>query len=122
MPFTLSDLERIRVRVGMSAKSLREMSDTQFTAWLRAQGARGQIGVIKMGPGELVIPIEERVRVLNDLEREGFHIPDVMGTPSADRGPDPAALERAFENLTRARDHLHEVEAAVADLGEIDPR
>ena len=64
-----------------ATKSLRQMSDTQFTAWLRAQGARGQIGVIKMGPGELVIPIEERVRVLNDLQREGFHIPGVMGTP-----------------------------------------
>jgi len=122
MPFSLDDLDRIVVRVGMGTKSLRQMSDTQFTAWLRAQGARGQIGVIKMGPGELVIPIEERVRVLNDLEREGFHIPDIMGTPSADSGPDPRALERAFDNLTRARDHLHEVEAAIAQLGEIDPR
>ena len=62
MPFALADLERIRVRVGMGTKSLREMSDTQFTAWLRAQGARGEIGVVKVSPGELMIPIEERVR------------------------------------------------------------
>jgi hypothetical protein len=122
MPFTLEDLDRIQVRVGMGTKSLREMSDTQFTAWLRSHGARGQIGVIKTGPGELMIPIEERVRVLNDLEGEGFHIPGVMGAPKQDRGPDPQALERAYMNLTRAREHLHEVEAAIADLGEIDPR
>ena len=64
MVFALEDLDRIRVRVGMGTKSLREMSDTQFTAWLRAQGARGDIGVIKVGPGELIIPIEERVRLL----------------------------------------------------------
>ncbi len=122
MPFTLDDLDRIEVRVGMGTKTLRQMSDTQFTAWLRAQGARGQIGVIKTGPGELMIPIEERVRVLNDLEREGFHIPDVMGSPTTKEGPNTAALERAFDNLTRAREHLHEVDAAIAELGEIDPR
>src|SRR5919206_4105581 len=82
MPFTLEDLDRISVRVGMGTKTLRQMSDTQFTAWLRAQGARGDIGVVKVGPGELMIPIEERVRVLNDLEQSGFYIPNVMGTPS----------------------------------------
>jgi hypothetical protein len=122
MPFTLDDLDRITVRVGMGSKSLRQMSDTQFTAWLRAQGARGDIGVVKTGPGELVIPIEERVRVLNDLEREGFHIPDIMGSAGNSPEPDPAALARAWTNLERAREHLQEVEAAVADLGEIDPR
>src|ERR671934_1354977 len=98
MPFSLDDLDRISVRVGMGTKTLRQMSDTQFTAWLRAQGARGQIGVIKTGPGELMIPIEERVRVLNDLEREGFHIPDVMGSPKQNSGPDWQTLERAYEN------------------------
>src|SRR6266542_2964392 len=122
MPFTLDDLDRIHVRVGMGTKTLRQMSDTQFTAWLRAQGARGQIGVIKTGPGELMIPIEERVRVLNDLDREGFFIPDVMCTPSDSDGPNPAALERAYENLTSAREQLHEVEAAIAELAEIEPR
>src|SRR5918912_3297009 len=99
MPFTLDDLDRIRVRVGMGAKTLREMSDTQFTAWLRAQGARGEIGVIKLGPGELVIPIEERVRVLNDLERDGFYIPDVMGSPPEARPPDRGSLARGLEHL-----------------------
>jgi hypothetical protein len=122
MPFSLDDLDRIVVRVGMGTKSLRQMSDTQFTAWLRAQGARGDIGVIKMGPGELVIPIEERVRVLNDLERSGFHIPDVMGTPGAAAAPNEQAMARAWNNLERAREHLHEVEAALAELGEVDPR
>jgi hypothetical protein len=122
MPFTLADLDRIVVRVGMGTKSLRQMSDTQFTAWLRAQGARGQIGVVKTGPGELMIPIEERVRVLNDLDGEGFFIPDVMGTAPEGSGPDPAALERAWSNLTHAREDLNEVEAAIAELGEIDPR
>jgi hypothetical protein len=122
MPFSLDDLDTIVVRVGMGNKSLRGMSDTQFTAWLRAQGARGDIGVIKVGPGELVIPVEERVRVLNDLERSGFHIPEIMGVPSAPTAPDPDALQRARVNLERARDSLLEVEAAVAQLGEIDPR
>src|SRR5919199_5866788 len=100
MPFTVDDLERIRVRVGMGTKSLRAMSDTQFTAWLRAQGARGDIGVIKIGPGELMIPIEERVRVLNDLEQSGFYIPHIMGAP-ADGRPlvDRARLAATLEHL-----------------------
>jgi hypothetical protein len=122
MPFSVDDLDRIVVRVGMGNKSLRDMTDTQFTAWLRAQGARGSIGVIKVGPGELSIPIEERVRVLNDLEQSGFHIPDVMGAPSAPAEPDPKALDRAQHHLERAHEHLREVEAALVDLGEIDPR
>src|SRR3982751_1741115 len=98
MPFTVDDLERIRVRVGMSTKSLREMSDTQFTAWLRAQGARGDIGVVKTGPGELMIPIEERVRVLTHLERAGFSIAGIMGqAPAEAGGPDRATLMRTVE-------------------------
>jgi hypothetical protein len=123
MAFTLEDLDRIRVRVGMGTKSLRQMSDTQFTAWLRAQGARGSIGVIKVSPGELVIPIEERVRVLNDLERSGFYIPNVMGTPS-DGNPlvDRARLQATMEHLNAARDHLEDVSATVSELGELDPR
>ncbi len=122
MPFTLGDLDRIRVRVGMSAKTLREMSDTQFTAWLRAQGARGNIGVIKLGPGELVIPIEERVRVLNDLESSGFYIPHVMGSPSEAVEPDRDLLARTLAHLDAARDHLYDVDAAVSQLGEFDVR
>jgi hypothetical protein len=122
MPFTLQDLDRISVRVGMGTKTLRAMSDTQFTAWLRAQGARGNIGVVKSAPGELVIPIEERVRVLNDLEGEGFYIPDVMGSKSATSGPNAETLERTWRHLSTAREELQEVEAAIAELGEIDPR
>src|SRR5437870_919868 len=122
MPFTLDDLARIRVRVGMGTKSLREMSDTQFTAWLRAQGARGDIGVIKIRPGELVIPIEERARVLNDLERSGFYIPNVMGSPPHGAGPDLDHLRQALAHLDAAREHLEDVSAAVNELGEVDPR
>src|SRR6266508_500671 len=122
MPFTLDDLDRIHVRVGMGTKSLRQMSDTQFTAWLRAQGARGEIGVVKTGPGELMIPIEERVRVLNDLEGSGFFIPDVMGAPSEPTQLDAGALARTLEHLSAAREHLQDVDAAVAELGEFDVR
>src|SRR4030081_2869407 len=122
MPFSLDDLQRIRVRVGMGTKSLHEMSDTQFTAWLRAQGARGDIGVVKVGPGELMIPIEERVRVLNDLEQSGFFIPDVMGEASPAMALDRETLSRTLEHLNDAREHLQDVEAAIAELGEIDVR
>ena len=122
MPFSLADLDRIRVRVGLGTKSLREMSDTQFTAWLRANGARGEIGVVKTAPGELMIPIEERVRVLNDLERSGFFIPDIMGTPSEAAGPDRGLLASTLEHLDVTRDHLQDVSAAIDELGEFDPR
>ncbi|HLZ24657.1 MAG TPA: hypothetical protein VKQ30_21275 [Ktedonobacterales bacterium] len=122
MPFVLDDLEHIRVRVGMGTKSLREMTDTQFMAWLRGQGARGDIGVVKTGPGELMIPIEERVRVLNDLEQSGFYIRDVMGTASQFVGPDRAVLARTLSHLEATREHLQDVEAAISELGEFDPR
>ena len=122
MPFDLDDLERIRVRVGMGTKSLREMSDTQFTAWLRGQGARGDIGVVKTGPGELMIPVAERVRVLNDLEQAGFYIRDVMGRPSEGSGPDKEILARTVAHLAVAREHLEDVEAAISELGEFEPR
>jgi hypothetical protein len=122
MPFSLDDLERIRVRVGMGTKTLREMSDTQFTAWLRGQGARGEIGVVKTGPGELMIPIEERVRVLNDLEQSGFFIPDIMGQPSPATALDLERLARTLEHLTIAREHLQDVDAVISELGEFDHR
>src|SRR5206468_1981869 len=82
----------------------------------------GEIGVVKTGPGELTIPIEERVRVLNDLERSGFFIPDVMGEAGEDSGPDRARLRVTLEHLDRARDHLQDVDAAIAELGEFDAR
>jgi hypothetical protein len=118
----MEDLDRIRVRVGMGTKSLREMSDTQFTAWLRAQGARGDIGVVKVGPGELMIPIEERVRVLNDLEQSGFYIQNIMGQAPAASGPSPALVGKTLDHLNAASEHLRDVDAAVSELGEFDPR
>src|SRR6516165_211249 len=114
MAFTLDDLDRIRVRVGMGTKSLRQMSDTQFTAWLRAQGARGDIGVIKIRPGELMIPIEERVRVLNDLEASGFYIANVMGAPREPPEVNRARLQAALDHLNAAREHLEDVSATVS--------
>ena len=86
-----------------------------------ARGARGDIGVVKTGPGELMIPIEERVRVLNDLEQSGFFIPDVMGVRRA-VGPDRGTLSRTLAHLDAAREHLQDVDAAVDELGEFDPR
>jgi hypothetical protein len=106
----------------MGTKTLREMSDTQFTAWLRAVGARGEIGVVKLGPGQLEIPISERVRVLNDLEGSGFYIPDVMGTASTAPELDVAKLADTLRHLSQAREHLMDVDAAVAELGEFDHR
>ena len=78
--------------------------------------------MIKIRPGELVIPIEERVRVLNDLEQSGFYIPNLMGVPSEGHGPDRAQLVETLAHLDAARDHLEDVSAAVNELGEIDPR
>jgi hypothetical protein len=69
-----------------------------------------------------MIPIEERVRVLNDLEQSGFYIRDVMGDPSAATRLDCAILSRTLDHLTVAREHLQDVDAAVAELGEFDPR
>ena len=122
MAFTLDDLDRIRVRVGMGTKSLRQMSDTQFTAWLRAQGARGDIGVIKIRPGELQIPIEERVRVLNDLQQSGFYIPNIMGEPRESPQVNRARLQAALDHLDVAREHLEDVSATISEMGELDPR
>ncbi|MBV9581223.1 MAG: hypothetical protein JO057_21795 [Chloroflexi bacterium] len=122
MAFTLDDLDHIRVRVGMGTKSLRQMSDTQFTAWLRGQGARGDIGVIKVRPGELMIPIEERVRVLNDLEQSGFYIPNIMGEPVDGPVVDHARLQATLEDLNAVRERLEDVSATVNELGELDPR
>jgi len=77
-----------------------------WSCWLSCEGSRRSSswrrGGSRPAPGELAIPIEERVRVLNDLEGEGFYIPDVMGAASAPSGPDPAALDRAWRHLTSA--------------------
>lgn len=122
VPFTLDDLDRIQVRMGTGTRTLRALSDTQFTAWLRANHARGEIGVVTVAPGQTRIPIEERVRVLNELEASGFYIPDVMGTPGEARGPDAADLARAQRLLQTAGAALQDLEGVVAELGEFDWR
>lgn len=123
MPFVLADLDRISARVGMRDKTLREMSDTQFTAWLRANGASGLIGVVATAPGHLEIPIEERVRALNDLEARGFYIAGVMGSaPTTDSRVDPQALERAAQQLEVAATALQDVAGALSTMGELDTR
>ncbi len=69
-----------------------------------------------------MIPIEERVRVLNDLERSGFYIQNVMGVPSDGVAIDRARLVATLAHLDAAREHLEDVSAAVSELGELDPR
>ena len=106
MPFTSEDLDRVTIRVGMSDKTLRELSDTQFTAWLRAVGARGTINYTQPTPGRFDIALDERIRILNELEASGFHIPVIMGSPAADAsapsGPEPAALARLKQSIDEA--------------------
>ena len=68
-----------------------------------------------------MIPIEERVRVLNDLDRSGFYIPNVMGTPPDGEVVDRARLEAALAHLDAAREHLEDVSAAVSRPGRARP-
>jgi hypothetical protein len=126
MPFTLEDLHRITVRLGTGRKALAEMSDNQFTAWLRSLGAQGNMTVVKVGPGRFVTPLEDRVRILNELEASGFSLPGLT-TPE-----EAATTERPAHDLAR----LHDLQAALLaaalqietaqglaqQLGEIDPR
>jgi hypothetical protein len=60
--------------------------------------------------------------VLNDLEQSGFYIQNIMGTPSVSSGPDRDRLKETLEDLTAVRDRLQDVEAAIGELGEFDPR
>ena len=62
------------------------------------------------------------MRVLNDLESSGFYIRDIMGQPAEGSGPDRVMLSRTLAHLTVAREHLQDVDAAIAELGEIEPR
>jgi hypothetical protein len=126
MPFTMDDLDRVTVRVGMSDKKLRDLSDTQFGAWLRAVGARGTIHYSQSSPGHLDIAIEERIRILNELEASGFHIPGVMGSPErappAPSGPDRATLASLKEALDRAAAEIDVARGLAQQTGEFDPR
>jgi hypothetical protein len=45
-----------------------------------------------------------------------------MGTQPATHEQNDAALARAWVNVEKAKDDLLEVEAALAELGEFDPR
>ena len=126
MPFTLEDLERITVRFGTGAKSLREMSDTQFTAWLRGIGAEGTLTLIKVAPGRFETPIEDRVRVLNELEAGGFQIPGVNAperSATAQRPThDPRKLQALQAALQAAATSLEVAQGLAQELGEIDQR
>jgi hypothetical protein len=126
MPFTLEDLQRIRVRVGTGEKALAEMSDNQFTAWLRNIGAEGTMTVVKVGPGKFVTPLEDRVRILNELEASGFQIPGV-NAPEDQAGRsgqrhDPEKLRRLQAALQAATTSIETAQGLAQELGEIDSR
>jgi hypothetical protein len=126
MPFTLDDLHRITVRLGTGRKALAEMSDNQFTAWLRSLGAQGNMTVVKVAPGRFVTPLEDRVRILNELEASGFSLPGLTAPEEA------AGARQPVHDLTRLRLLLAALQAAAIqvetaqglaqELGEIDPR
>ena len=125
MPFTLDDLQRITVRFGTSHKPLAEMSDNQFTAWLRNIGAEGSMTIVQVGPGKFYTPLEDRVRILNELEAAGFVIPGVTGpeTTSAERPPPDLERLRAFQAaLQAAAQEIETAQGLAQELGEIDPR
>jgi hypothetical protein len=126
MPFTLEDLDRIKIRVGTSDKTLRDMSDNQFTAWLRHIGAKGDMTVIKVGPGKYMTPIEDRIRILNELEASGFQIPGVMATAdmaaTRELVHDPRKLQKLQNALATAAANIEVAQGLAQELGEIDPR
>jgi hypothetical protein len=126
VPFTLDDLDRIKIRVGTAEKSLRDMSDNQFTAWLRNIGAEGDMTVIKVAPGKYVTPLEDRVRILNELDASGFQIRGVTASPDApgSRPPahDPRKLRALQAALRSAATNIEVAQGLAQELGEIDPR
>lgn len=126
MPFTLEDLDRISIRVGTGQKSLRALSDNQFTAWLRNIGAEGSMTVVKLAPGKFMTPIEDRVRILNELEAGGFPIPGVTAPADAPGRSAPThdlrKLRAMQAALAVAANHIEIAQGLAQDLGEIDPR
>ena len=126
MPFTSEDLDRVTIRVGMSDKSLRDLSDTQFTAWLRSVGAQGTINYTQPNPGHFDIALDERIRILNELEASGFHIPGIMGSAetgqSEPSGPDPATLARLKQALDTAAAQIDIARGLAQQTGDFDPR
>jgi hypothetical protein len=126
VPFTIDDLDRIRIRVGTAEKALGEMSDNQFTAWLRNIGAEGTMTVVKVGPGKFITPLEDRVRILNELEASGFQIPGVNAPIEAVTRKPPTHDERKLRALqtalASAASHIEVAQGLAQQLGEIDPR
>ena len=126
MPFVMEDLDRVTIRVGMSDKRLRDLSDTQFTAWLRSLGAQGTINYTQPKPGQLDIAISERIRILNELEESGFYIPGVMGSaetaPATPSGPRHATLRKLKEVLDGAAGQVDVARGLARETGEFDPR
>ena len=126
MRFALDDLDRIKIRVGTSEKSLRDLSDNQFTAWLRNIGAEGTMTVIKVAPGRFVTPLEDRIRILNELDESGFQIPGVTAPADARSNDAPkhdlAKLEALQTALKTAATSIEVAQGLAQELGEIDPR
>lgn len=126
MPFTLDDLSRVTVRFGTGQKTLADLSDNQFTAWLRRIGAEGTMTVIKVAPGKYVTPLEDRVRILNELEASGFQIPGVTAPDAAAGRQQPThdlrKLQALQAALTAAATSLEVAQGLAQELGEIDPR
>jgi hypothetical protein len=122
----MEDLDRIKIRVGTADKTLREMSDNQFTAWLRDLGAEGDMTIVQLGPGKFMTPIEDRIRILNDLEARGFPIPGLTAPADAkiERGPrhDRTKLEALQGAIQAAATNLEVCRGLAQELGEIDSR
>ena len=124
MPFTMDDLDRVTIRVGMTDKKLRDLTDTQFTAWLRSVNAQGTINYSQPSPGQIDIPIEERIRILNELESSGFYIPGIMGSAAAAEttsGPDRTSVTHFKDALDRAAAQVDVARGLLQQVGKIDP-
>jgi hypothetical protein len=110
----------------MSRKTLRELTDTQFGAWLRSLGAQGTIGYTQPAPGQIDIPLEERVRILDELEAGGFYIPGIMGSeaagPAVAAGPDRGELEALGRALEGAAAQIEAARGLAQRTGEVDRR
>jgi hypothetical protein len=126
VPFTNDDLDRITIRIGTSQKTLRALSDNQFTAWLRGLGAEGTMTVVQMAPGRFMTPVEDRIRILNELEASGFPIPGITAPADADppraAEPDPAQLQALLQALRSAATSIETAQGLAQELGEIDTR
>ena len=126
MPFSLDDLERIKVRIGTGEKSLRDLSDNQFTAWLRNIGAEGTMTVVTLAPGKFMTPIEDRLRILDELEASSFPIPGLTVPELAPTRQlpehDARTLEALLTTLKAAATNIEIAQGLAQQLGEIDPR